>query len=372
MALNHYLTLGRSGLRVSPLCLGSMTFGLDWGWGADATTSQHIVDYYLDHGGNFIDTANIYTKGHSEKILGMTIGNSPRRRQKTVLATKFCGNLFTGDPNAGGANRKAIFQQLENSLRRLQTDYIDLYWMHFLDRFTPIDETMRTLDDLVRAGKVRYIGFSDTPAWLCAQVQVTAMFKGWNPLIAIQVEYSLLERSVEFELIPMARELGMGVTPWSPLKGGVLTGRYDATVQTSPAPTTATPPSAKKGGRAEMAARHINERSLAVIDALRSFASQLDATPSQVALAWLRSRPGVVSTIIGARTMEQLLDNIKSLNVSLMPEQIARLDEITRPVPIFPQSFLPGTCSVYQGGTTINGEPTDPWPLAPRTDTERH
>lgn len=368
MALNHYLTLGRSGLRVSPLCLGTMTFGLDWGWGADATTSQHIVDYYLDHGGNFIDTANIYTKGHSEKILGMTIGNSPRRRQKTVLATKFCGNLYTGDPNAGGANRKAILQQLENSLRRLQTDYIDLYWMHFPDRFTPIDETMRTLDDLVRAGKVRYIGFSDTPAWQCAQAQVTAAFRGWSPLIAVQVEYSLLERSVELEIIPMARELGMGVTPWSPLKGGVLTGRYDAQEHT-PAPTQ---PTGRKGGRAEMAARHINERSLAVIEALRSLASPLGVTPAQVALAWLRSRPGVVSTIIGARTMEQLIDNIKSLNVSLTPEQVARLDEITRPTPIFPQSFLPGTCSVYQGGTTINGEACDPWPLAPRTDTERH
>jgi aryl-alcohol dehydrogenase-like predicted oxidoreductase len=381
MSLTDYVTLGRSGLRVSPLCLGSMTFGLDWGFGSDVATAQHIVETYLDRGGNFIDTANIYTKGHSEKILGSCVGNHPRRRAKAVLATKFMGNLYSGDPNGGGASRKAIFQQLEQSLRRLQTDYIDLYWMHFYDRFTPIDETMRALDDLVRQGKVRYIGFSDTPAWKCAQAQVLAEWRGWTPLVALQIEYSLLERTVEQELVPMAMELGLGITPWSPLKGGVLSGKYTsadagaALAAQNAAPGAsggATPGAPKKPGRGEWVTRHLTDRNLSVVDALRSFAKQLGASPSQVALAWVQSRPGVTSTIIGARTMEQLSDNLKALELHLLPEQHATLDELTKPVAIFPHTFLPFTASVTQGGTTINGLRSEPWPMAPKSDNERH
>src|SRR6202790_45650 len=226
MPLDHYLTLGRSGLRVSPFCLGAMTFGEDLGWGSSVEESQRIIDRFIDLGGNFIDTANFYTKGHSEKIIGDHVGRHPARRERLVIATKFSGNLYPGDPNGGGAGRKAIAAACEQSLRRLQTDYIDLYWMHSWDQFTPIDETMRALDDLVRAGKVRYIGFSDTPAWKVAQAQTIAHFRGWTPLVALQIEYSLLERTVEGELIPAARELGLGVTPWSPLKSGALSGKY--------------------------------------------------------------------------------------------------------------------------------------------------
>ena len=226
MPLDHYVTLGRSGLRVSPFCLGCMTFGEDWGFGSTVKDSEAIMDRFLDAGGNFLDTANVYTKGHSEKIVGDHLGRHPGRRQHLVIATKFFGSMSGGDPNAGGASRKSIYAACEESLRRLQTDYIDLYWMHAWDDLTPIDETMRALDDLVQAGKVRYIGFSDTPAWKVAQAQVTADFRGWSPLVALQIEYSLLERTVEGELVPMALELGMGVTPWSPLKGGVLTGKY--------------------------------------------------------------------------------------------------------------------------------------------------
>src|ERR1700733_14664503 len=226
MALTDYVTLGGSGLRVSPFCLGAMTFGEDWGWGSSVAESEAIIARFLDCGGNFIDTANVYTKGHSEKIIGDLVGHAPNARDRVVIATKFFGNLYRGDPNGGGGGRKAILASCEQSLRRLNTDYIDLYWMHAWERFTPIDETLRALDDLVRTGKVRYIGFSDTPAWKVAQAQTLAQCQSWTPLIALQIEYSLLERTVEGELIPMALEMGLGVTPWSPLRGGALSGKY--------------------------------------------------------------------------------------------------------------------------------------------------
>jgi aryl-alcohol dehydrogenase-like predicted oxidoreductase len=359
MPLNHYVTLGRSGLRVSPLCLGTMTFGLDWGWGSSPADSTKIIDAYTDRGGNFLDTANIYTKGHSEKIIGDHVGRHPARRDRLVLATKFLGNMFPGDPNAGGAHRKAITGALEESLRRLQTDYIDLYWMHFYDRHTPIEETIRTLDDLVRAGKVRYIGFSDTPAWLCARAQTIAEFRGWTPLVALQIEYSLLERTVEADLVPMARELGMGVTPWSPLKGGVLSGKYTRDHQPPP-------------NRGEWVSNHLKARAFDIIDVLLRVATDARATPAQVALAWVQSRPGVTSSIIGARTMDQLLDNLAALEVKLSPEHLALLDDASRVTQAFPHEFLKYTINNTQGGTTVNAVPSEVWKLAPLKDSERH
>jgi aryl-alcohol dehydrogenase-like predicted oxidoreductase len=226
MPLNQYLTLGRSGLRVSPFCLGGMTFGNDLGWGSDVNESEAVLSRYLEAGGNFIDTANSYTRGHSEKIIGDYFAEKKGKRDRVVLATKFFFNLFAGDPNGGGAGRKGIIAQCEESLRRLQTDYIDLYYLHNWDRFTPVEETMRALDDLVTSGKIRYLGFSDAPAWKVAQAQTIAHFRGWAPLIALQIEYSLMERTVEGELMPMAEELGLGVLPWSPLKMGALSGKY--------------------------------------------------------------------------------------------------------------------------------------------------
>ncbi len=362
MALNRYITLGRSGLKVSPLCLGTMTFGLDWGWGTEPGTSKRIIDAYFEKGGNFLDTANIYTKGHSEKIIGDHVGSHPTKRHKTVIATKFMGNLFPGDPNGGGASRKAIYHQLEESLRRLQTDYIDLYWMHFEDPFTPIEETMRALDDLVRAGKIRYIGFSDTPAWKCVQAQMIANLRDWTPLIALQIEYSLLERTVEGALIPMALEMGMGVTPWSPLKGGILSGKYARDTVSSGA----------KVGRGEWVTKKLDDKSFAVCDALHSISKQVHATPSQIALAWVQSRLGVSSTIIGARTLDQLHDNLKALDVVLMPEHLALLDQLTRPQFHFPFDFLKQVKPVFQGGCTINAESSEAWPLAPKNDSDRH
>lgn len=361
MPLNHYITLGRSGLRVSPFCLGAMTFGPDWGWGSTPEETCRIIDAYLERGGNFIDTANIYTKGHSEKIIGDHLGRDRAKRDRVVIATKFMGNLYPGDPNGGGAHRKGIIQQCEQSLRRLRTDYIDLYWMHFHDALTPIDETMRTLDDLVRAGKVRYLGFSDTPAWKVVQAQCEAIFRSWTPLVALQIEYSLMERTVEGDLIPMAREMGLGVTPWSPLKGGVLSGKYTRENAGKVEP-----------GRGAWVTAHLTERAYAIVDVLVSVAAEAGVTPAQAALAWVQNRPGVASTIIGARTMRQLEDNLAALDVRLTPEQTARLDEISTPVLPFPHDFLRYTVNNVQGGTTINGRPSEVWHLAPKSDAERH
>ena len=360
MPLNHYTTLGRSGLRVSPFCLGTMTFGDDWGWGSSIEDSQAIIDAYTDAGGNFLDTANIYTKGHSEKIIGDHIGRHPARRDRLVLATKFLSNMFPGDPNGGGAHRKSMVAACEESLRRLQTDYIDLYWMHFWDDLTPIDETMRALDDLVTSGKVRYIGLSDTPAWKCAQAQTLASFRGYAPIIALQIEYSLAERTVENELMPMARELGMGVTPWSPLKGGVLTGKYTRANKDSIEP-----------GRGDWVKNHLNDRNLNIVDTLLKVAGDVNATPAQVALAWVQQRCGVASTIIGARTMDQLTDNLKALEVQLSALHLEALDDASATPPIFPQSFLPFTRNNVHGGTTIDGIESEVSPLLPQSDDER-
>lgn len=357
-ALDHYLTLGRSGLRVSPLCLGTMTFGLDWGWGSPPEDAVAILDRYIEQGGNFIDTANIYTKGHSEKIIGDHIGRHPARRDRLVIATKFMGNMFPGDPNGGGAGRKAIINACEESLRRLQTDHIDLYYLHFWDHLTPIDETLRALDDLVRAGKVRYLGFSDTPAWKCAQAQYEAIFKNWTPVVALQIEYSLAERTVEHELIPMAREMGMGVTPWSPLKGGLLTGKYRRGKDA---------PAEGRGA----SGRQIDDRTYDLIETLVAVADEVGCSPAQAALAWVQQRPGVASSIIGARTMAQLEDNLAGLAVALTDQHLQRLNEASTPPAIFPNSFLPFVKNNVQGGTTINGTPSERWHLAPASDAER-
>jgi aryl-alcohol dehydrogenase-like predicted oxidoreductase len=361
MPLTHYVTLGQSGLRVSPLCLGAMTFGEDWGWGASVADSQAIIDTFLAQGGNFIDTANAYTKGHSEKIIGDHIGRHPHKRDRVVIATKFFSNMYPGDPNGGGANRKTIVASCEQSLRRLQTSYIDLYWMHAWDPTTPIEETMRALDDLVRDGKVRYIGFSDTPAWKCAEAQTLARFRGFSPLIALQIEYSLLERTVEGELVPMARELGLGITPWSPLKSGVLSGKY-----------TRANHGKHEAGRGAWALSILNDKTYTLIEELEKVAKELETTPSRVALSWVQNRPGVTSTIIGARTHAQLEDNLRAIDVQLKPAQIARLNELSTPKLNFPADFLASGAAFFQGGTTINGRPSQVWPLAPQGDADRY
>ena len=361
MALTDYVTLGRSGLRVSRFCLGTMTFGEDWGWGSSVAESEAIMARFFEKGGNFLDTANVYTKGHSEKIIGDYAGKNRSRRDRLVIATKFYGNLHPGDPNAGGAGRKNIIASCEQSLRRLQTDYIDLYWMHAWDRFTPIDETMCALNDLVRSGKVRYIGFSDTPAWKVAQAQTLAGFHGWAPLVALQIEYSLLERTVEGELIPMAIDMGLGVTPWSPLKSGALSGKY-----TRQNAATAKP------DRGERVTTTLDDRAFAIIDEVIRIARERGTTPAAVALAWVQGRPGVASTIIGARRIDQLDQNLTALETKLTAAEVASLDKLSQPTLGFPAMFLRVASMFAHGGATVDGEPSDRWPLAPQSDAERY
>lgn len=363
MPLTDYVTLGRSGLRVSPLCLGTMTFGEDWGWGTPIGQSYDILSAYLERGGNFLDTANIYTKGHSEKIIGDYFADGPGkgRRDRVVIATKFGGALHRADPNSGGGHRKGIYAAVHESLRRLRTDYVDLLWYHFQDRHTPIDETMRTMDDLVKQGKVRYLGFSDAPAWVCVKAQYEAIFRGWTPLVALQIEYSLLQRTPEADLIPMAIDMGMGVTPWSPLRAGVLSGKFTRANR---------PPASQTRVRED--SPHLNDHSYAVIDALIAIAGEVGCSPAQVALSWVQTRPGVTSTILGARRMAQLDDNLGAVDVTLSENQRARLDELTAFEPPFPHAFLEGVTTVIQSGATVNGVSSEAWELSPATDAERH
>lgn len=344
MSLDRYVTLGRSGLRVSPLCLGAMTFGEDLGWGTSVEESQQIIDRYVERGGNFIDTANFYTRSHSEKIIGDHIGRHPVRRDRLVIATKFSGNLYPGDPNGGGSGRKSVINACENSLRRLQTDYIDMYWLHIWDAHTPIEETMAALDDLVRSGKVRYVGVSDTPAWKIAEANVLARFRGWPAFVGLQVEYSLLERAVEQELVPMANEFGLGLTPWSPLKSGVLSGKYNR----------------RNDGqhsidRGAMVNAFLNEKTYAVVDELETIAAAHETTVASVALAWVLAKPAVSSVIIGARRLSQLDDNLRAVDVRLADDELARLDTLTKPRFGFPHNMLEMASGIINGGTTVNG-----------------
>jgi aryl-alcohol dehydrogenase-like predicted oxidoreductase len=344
MPLDQYVTLGRSGLRVSLLCLGAMTFGEDLGWGTSVKESQQIIDRYVELGGNFIDTANFYTGSHSEKIIGDHVGRHPAQRDRLVIATKFSGNLYPGDPNGGGSGRKSLINACENSLRRLQTDYIDLYWLHMWDTNTPIDETMAALHDLVQAGKVRYLGVSDTPAWKIVEANLIARFRGWSAFVGLQIEYSLLERTVEQELVPMATEFGLGITPWSPLKSGVLSGKYtrDSAGQ-------------HQADRGALVSTFLNEETYTLIDELQVIAKAHETTVASVALAWVAAQPGVSSVIIGARRLSQLDDNVRAVDVKLTAEDLARLNALTEPTLGFPHDMLALSPSMINGGTTVNG-----------------
>jgi aryl-alcohol dehydrogenase-like predicted oxidoreductase len=335
--LDQYRLLGRSGLRVSPLALGTMTFGTDWGtgWGSDREESRRIFDRYADLGGNFIDTANVYTGGTSESYVGEFVRD---RRERFVIATKYSmGNPESKDPNNGGNQRKNLVQALEASLQRLNTDYIDLYWVHAWDGRTPIDEVMRALDDAVRQGKILYVGVSDMPAWKVAEANTLAWLRGWSPFIALQVEYSLVQRTPERDLIPMARDLALGVTPWSPLAGGVLTGKYS---RKDLGKTNGLPFSDLTRKSVTETFGMLSERALGIADTVKAVAGETGATPAQVALAWVQRQPGVTSTILGAKRISQLDDNVGSLAVDLSDDQLERLDTASRIELGFPHDFL--------------------------------
>jgi aryl-alcohol dehydrogenase-like predicted oxidoreductase len=332
MALDDYKLLGRSGLRVSPLSLGTMTFGSEWGWGADGNEARRIFDLYVDRGGNFLDTAVNYTDGGAERLLGTFIAD---KRERIVLATKFTMARDPGNPNSGGNHRLNMVRSVEQSLKQLDTDRIDLLYLHAWDMTTRPDEVMRALDDLVRSGKVLYLGICNTPAWRVAQMQTLADIRGWSSFVALQIEYSLVERTFEHELLPAAAALGLGVLPWSPLGGGVLTGKYSlADVEDSQeAAVSAT----RKGVIASSG--HLNRRAIDIANEVRTVAEEADSTPSRVALAWTLANPTVVSPIIGARTLAQAEDNLEALDLALTPEQLDRLDRISAPVPVFPARF---------------------------------
>jgi aryl-alcohol dehydrogenase-like predicted oxidoreductase len=324
----RYRLLGHSGLRVSEAALGTMTFGEDWGWGTAKDEARKVYDAFREAGGNFIDTANIYTNGTSETFLGEFLKD---HRPSVVLATKYSNAMPGTDPNAAGNHRKNMVQAVEASLKRLKTDYIDLYWVHIWDQIIPVEEVMRALDDLVRQGKILYVGISDAPAWWIAQANTLAQLRGWSPFAGMQIEYSLMERTVERELIPMAKALNIGVTAWSPLASGVLTGKYHGHgSSTEPGRMSS---DMMKDFKPEQ------QRADRVVATVKKLADQLGRSMAQVALAWLQYRPVPVVPIIGARKLSQLQDNLASLDLQLTPEQVKTLDDASQIELGFPEAM---------------------------------
>jgi aryl-alcohol dehydrogenase-like predicted oxidoreductase len=316
----RYKLLGRSGLRVSEAALGTMTFGEAWGWGASREESRRIFDAFLDAGGNFVDTACNYTDGQSEELIGEFLGS---RRDRVVLATKYTLTSQRDDPNAGGNSRKSMVRTLEGSLRRLGTDYVDLLWLHMWDGMTPVEEVVRALDDLVSAGKVLYVGMSDTPAWVVSQAVTLADLRGWSRFVAVQAPYSLADRDVERDLLPMAQSLELAFTPWGMLEGGALTGKY-----------------LSEGGDEPRRYESVGPRVNAIAQEVLAVAEELGATPSQVAIAWVRAQPWLTIPIVGARSEAHLRDNLGALALELSEEALQRLDAASGFDVGFPRSFL--------------------------------
>jgi aryl-alcohol dehydrogenase-like predicted oxidoreductase len=332
--LKHYHLLGRSGLRVSSLCLGTMTFGNEK-WGHDQATSADIFSAYLQAGGNFIDTADRYAAGASEEILGRLIAENSCR-ERVVLASKFHFTHDASDPNAGGNSRKHIRAAIEGSLKRLRTDYLDLYWMHAWDGLTPPEEVVQTLHSLIEQGKIRYYGFSDTPAWYVGKVCGLTQGSLHVQPIALQLEYSLAVRDIEFEFTTAAQELGLGICSWSPLAGGMLTGKYKR--------------GEKNAGRLETMKDSPNpvfdkfsDKNFSIVDTLLEVAGEIGRSPAEVALNWITKRPGVASTIIGATNLKQLESNLSALDFELPDALARRLDDVSRPAPMMPYIFYQGT-----------------------------
>ncbi|GAB3102723.1 aldo/keto reductase [Aestuariicella hydrocarbonica] len=343
-SLDHYRLLGRSGLRVSPLSLGTMTFGVE-GWGTDYAEAEKIISRYRELGGNFFDTANFYANGDSERMLGKLLQD---HRQQSVIATKFSLSMRPGDPNASGNQRKNMVQAVEDSLRRLNTDYIDLLYLHLWDNRTPAEEILRAFDDLVRAGKLLYVGISDTPAWQVARLQAIADLRGWAPLVALQVPYNLTERTVEREFMPMAQEMGLGVLPWSPLAGGVLSGKYRRADLNSKTQDM----SSRKN--INLATGRLTERALDIADVVCAVAQELNRSAAQIALAWTLLNPAVTSPIIGARTFEQFEDNVAALEVQFTAQQIAGLDAVSEIENCFPHTLIDTpTGEMMQGNVKV-------------------
>jgi len=315
--LDRYRLLGRSGLRVSPVALGTQTFGVEWGWGTQRDEARQIFDAYIERGGNFIDTANVYTNGTSETFLGQFMAGE---RDRLVVSTKYTLPDAADDPNSGGNHRKSMVRSVEKSLRRLNTDYIDLLFLHAWDATTPVEEVLRAMDDLVRSGKVLYLGISNTVAWQVSRMQAIAELRGYAPLIAMQIEYNLIQRTGERDLMPMAREMGLGLMPYSPLAEGILAGRYSKSdIDARDAVADGTRKTTVIAGGA------VSTRSLAIADVVRRIARDMDKPPAQVAIAWVLQNPNVTSMLIGARTLKQFEENLGALDLSLTPAHLEQL-----------------------------------------------
>jgi aryl-alcohol dehydrogenase-like predicted oxidoreductase len=310
-----YRLLGNSGLRVSEAALGTMTFGEASDWGSPKDEARRIYDAYRSLGGNFVDTANVYADGRSESFLGEFMEG---HRHSVVLGTKYTCVATTGDVNAGGNHRKSMMKAIEDSLKRLKTDYVDLYWLHVWDQMTPAEEVMRAFDDLISQGKVLYTGISDTPAWWISHANTLADLRGWNRFAGLQIEYSLSQRTVERELMPMAKALKLGVVAWSPLAGGVLSGKYLYGSSTEGRYQDKTAEATDRGRTGERVDR--------IVKTLKSVADETGHSLAQVALAWLRYRDIPVISIIGARRLEQLEDNLASVELELTGGQVEGLD----------------------------------------------
>lgn len=347
MSLTAFRTLGHSGLVISPLALGTMTFGTPR-WGSPDDVSESVFNAYVDAGGNFIDTADVYAKGRSEELIGGYIVDRSLR-DRLVIATKFAFNAEPGNPNAGGNGRKNIYRAIPRSLRRLQTDYIDLYWLHAWDLVTPVEEVMQTLGDLVRSGKIRYFGFSDMPAWYTAKAATLAKAYSIPGPIAMQLAYSLVERNIEREHVPTAHECGLGITPWSPLAAGFLAGKYDRD-------GTGVSGQGRLSGPNPFGDMMFTDRNWRILDTLRMVSSQIDRPMAQVALAWAATQPGMTSLILGASKLEQLYDNLDSLDIRFTPEQLQKLDESSALAPTFPYSIFTSEVnrSIF-GGESVRG-----------------
>jgi aryl-alcohol dehydrogenase-like predicted oxidoreductase len=343
--LDDFVTFGRSGLRVSRFALGGFNFGGSQGWSLAPAAAGRLIARYRELGGNFLDVANTYGGGEAESIIGDYLAAEQGARDRLVIATKFGSSIRPGDPNAGGGGRKAIIQTCEQSLRRLRTDRIDLYWMHLWDPFTPMEETLRALDDLVSAGKVLHVGLSNTPAWKIAEAHWIAQWRNHMPIAGLQLQYSLMERNIELEHVPLAQAYGMSIAAWSPLKNGALSGKYRK----------ADPSSHDAEGRALFVTRALDDRNEAILDELITVAARNGVTPSQAALAWLRVQPAVATILMGAHDPAQLEENAAAARIELSPADLERLDEVSRPAIPYPTDFARRAIGSVSGGTRING-----------------
>lgn len=357
MSIDAYYTLGKSGLRVSRLALGAMTFGTESGWGADQDTARQLFNTYVDAGGNFVDTADLYTGGTSESWLGKFIAERNLRDQ-VVIATKFSYNAQPGNPNAGGNGRKNIMRAIEGSLKRLGTDYIDLYILHTWDQITPAEEVMRTMDDLVHSGKVQHVGLSDTPAWYAARAQTLAEWRGYEPINALQLEYSLVERNIEREFVPLGLELGMGVMVWSPLASGLLSGKYRPSESGFAGDGRL---DAVKGTQ-NPAFQKTTERNWKIVAELETVAKALNRSMAQVAVNWTAHQPGIGSVIIGATKLAQLEDNLKALEFEIPVELHERLNAVSQPESQFPYSFFGPEIQSMIHASTVGLKPQGYYP----------